>query len=128
MPVSCSADKSLKIWQCYRPGNTLGVWVGGWGGGGGMIGVSEWVLCGCCVGVGGWVVEVSGCCVGGWVVGVSEWVLCGWVGVVWVWVCHAHPAHIIVCAGVHVEGKNPKWCCVCTLSGYHTREVYDVAW
>ena len=51
--VSCSADKSLKIWQCYRPGNTL---------------------------------------------------------------------------GVHVEGKDPKWCCVCTLSGYHTREVYDVAW
>ena len=40
----------------------------------------------------------------------------------------SHPAHIIVCAGVHVEGKNPKWCCVCTLSGYHTREVYDVAW
>jgi WD40 repeat protein len=52
-PASCSADKTVKIWKCYKPGNSF---------------------------------------------------------------------------GVKVEGKDPKWLCVCTLSGFHSREIYDINW
>ncbi|XP_068629295.1 probable cytosolic iron-sulfur protein assembly protein Ciao1 isoform X1 [Battus philenor] len=30
--------------------------------------------------------------------------------------------------GIIVEDKESVWKCVCTLSGYHTRSVYDIAW
>ncbi|XP_039292759.1 probable cytosolic iron-sulfur protein assembly protein Ciao1 isoform X3 [Nilaparvata lugens] len=30
--------------------------------------------------------------------------------------------------GVVTEGSEPTWKCVCTLSGYHSRAVYDIAW
>ncbi|XP_064630561.1 probable cytosolic iron-sulfur protein assembly protein CIAO1 homolog [Lineus longissimus] len=30
--------------------------------------------------------------------------------------------------GIVVPGNDAVWKCVCTLSGYHTRPVYDVAW
>jgi len=41
--------------------------------------------------------------------------------------------HITVIAvdgviGVVTEGKNPTWKCTSTMSGYHTRPVYDVRW
>ncbi|XP_074106005.1 putative cytosolic iron-sulfur protein assembly protein Ciao1 isoform X1 [Cotesia typhae] len=31
-------------------------------------------------------------------------------------------------AGIPTPDNNPVWKCVCTLSGYHTRTVYDVDW
>ncbi|EOB00576.1 Protein CIAO1 [Anas platyrhynchos] len=30
--------------------------------------------------------------------------------------------------GVACSGTDPTWKCVCNLSGYHTRTIYDVAW
>lgn len=30
--------------------------------------------------------------------------------------------------GVHTSGSDPTWKCVCTLSGYHNRPIYDVDW
>ncbi|XP_065068957.1 probable cytosolic iron-sulfur protein assembly protein CIAO1 homolog [Rhopilema esculentum] len=30
--------------------------------------------------------------------------------------------------GIVATGKDPKWKCISTLSGYHTRSVYDVDW
>ncbi|NXT29704.1 CIAO1 protein, partial [Syrrhaptes paradoxus] len=30
--------------------------------------------------------------------------------------------------GVACSGTDPTWKCICTLSGYHTRTIYDVAW
>ncbi|XP_013397775.1 probable cytosolic iron-sulfur protein assembly protein CIAO1 homolog [Lingula anatina] len=30
--------------------------------------------------------------------------------------------------GVATSGSDPKWKCVCTLSGYHSRTIYDVCW
>ncbi|NWU30393.1 CIAO1 protein, partial [Dyaphorophyia castanea] len=30
--------------------------------------------------------------------------------------------------GVACSGSEPSWKCVCTLSGYHGRTIYDVAW
>ncbi|XP_046844050.1 probable cytosolic iron-sulfur protein assembly protein CIAO1 homolog isoform X2 [Xenia sp. Carnegie-2017] len=30
--------------------------------------------------------------------------------------------------GIHTNGKDPKWKCVCTLTGYHERTIYDVDW
>lgn len=30
--------------------------------------------------------------------------------------------------GIATKGKHPSWKCVCTLSGYHSRAVYDVRW
>lgn len=30
--------------------------------------------------------------------------------------------------GIATEGSDPTWKCVCTLSGYHLRTVYDVQW
>ncbi|NXG53433.1 CIAO1 protein, partial [Psilopogon haemacephalus] len=30
--------------------------------------------------------------------------------------------------GVPCSGNDPTWKCVCTLSGYHSRTIYDVAW
>ena len=30
--------------------------------------------------------------------------------------------------GVVMKGKTPSWKCISTLSGYHTRPVYDVRW
>ncbi|XP_057636245.1 probable cytosolic iron-sulfur protein assembly protein CIAO1 [Chionomys nivalis] len=30
--------------------------------------------------------------------------------------------------GVACSGSDPSWKCVCTLSGFHTRTIYDVAW
>ncbi|KAG8141201.1 hypothetical protein E2320_006853 [Naja naja] len=33
-----------------------------------------------------------------------------------------------VFSGVACSGPDPVWKCVCTLSGFHTRTVYDVAW
>ncbi|XP_026512485.1 probable cytosolic iron-sulfur protein assembly protein CIAO1 [Terrapene carolina triunguis] len=31
-------------------------------------------------------------------------------------------------AGVVCSGADPSWKCICTLSGFHTRTIYDVAW
>lgn len=30
--------------------------------------------------------------------------------------------------GVVTSGNDPAWKCVCTLSGYHSRTIYDIAW
>lgn len=30
--------------------------------------------------------------------------------------------------GIETADGNPKWKCVCTLSGYHDRAVYDISW
>lgn len=30
--------------------------------------------------------------------------------------------------GIATTGKNPTWKCVCTLSGFHDRPIYDVRW
>uniref|UniRef100_A0A8C3ID54 Probable cytosolic iron-sulfur protein assembly protein CIAO1 n=1 Tax=Chrysemys picta bellii TaxID=8478 RepID=A0A8C3ID54_CHRPI len=30
--------------------------------------------------------------------------------------------------GVVCSGADPSWKCICTLSGFHTRTIYDVAW
>lgn len=30
--------------------------------------------------------------------------------------------------GVSTPDKDPVWKCVCTLSGYHTRTIYDISW
>lgn len=30
--------------------------------------------------------------------------------------------------GVACSGTDPTWKCVCNLSGYHSRTIYDVAW
>ncbi|NXV82410.1 CIAO1 protein, partial [Atlantisia rogersi] len=30
--------------------------------------------------------------------------------------------------GVACSGTDPTWKCICNLSGYHTRTIYDVAW
>ncbi|CAF4773510.1 unnamed protein product [Pieris macdunnoughi] len=30
--------------------------------------------------------------------------------------------------GVSVSDKESSWKCICTLSGYHTRAIYDIAW
>lgn len=30
--------------------------------------------------------------------------------------------------GVACSSTEPSWKCICTLSGYHTRTIYDVAW
>ncbi|NXG07663.1 CIAO1 protein, partial [Sakesphorus luctuosus] len=30
--------------------------------------------------------------------------------------------------GVACSGSDPTWKCVCTLSGYHSRTIYDVSW
>ncbi|NWI88569.1 CIAO1 protein, partial [Pitta sordida] len=30
--------------------------------------------------------------------------------------------------GVACSGTDPTWKCVCTLSGYHSRTIYDVSW
>ncbi|XP_065918476.1 probable cytosolic iron-sulfur protein assembly protein CIAO1 homolog [Dysidea avara] len=30
--------------------------------------------------------------------------------------------------GIPTVGNDPTWKCVCTLSGYHTREIYDISW
>lgn len=32
------------------------------------------------------------------------------------------------CPGVACSGTDPTWKCVCNLSGYHSRTIYDVAW
>jgi len=41
--------------------------------------------------------------------------------------------HVIVIVadggiGVLTKGKNPSWKCISTISGYHTRPIYDVRW
>lgn len=46
--------------------------------------------------------------------------------------CPGH-RHILdsaeVCrAGVVCSGSDPSWKCICTLSGFHSRTIYDVAW
>jgi len=30
--------------------------------------------------------------------------------------------------GVVTKGQKPSWKCILTLSGYHTRPIYDVRW
>ncbi|GIX80694.1 probable cytosolic iron-sulfur protein assembly protein Ciao1 [Caerostris extrusa] len=30
--------------------------------------------------------------------------------------------------GIHVGGQDPIWNCVCTISGYHERAIYDISW
>jgi len=30
--------------------------------------------------------------------------------------------------GIPTPGGDPVWRCVCTLSGYHNRDIYDVNW
>ena len=30
--------------------------------------------------------------------------------------------------GIPTPGGDPVWKCVCTLSGYHNRDIYDVNW
>lgn len=30
--------------------------------------------------------------------------------------------------GVPTPDSEPVWKCVCTLSGYHNRDVYDISW
>ncbi|XP_057293928.1 probable cytosolic iron-sulfur protein assembly protein CIAO1 homolog [Hydractinia symbiolongicarpus] len=41
-----------------------------------------------------------------------------------IWQCY-HPNNP---DGIITTGNDPTWKCVCTLSGYHTRPVYDVDW
>nr|QSX72229.1 cytosolic iron-sulfur assembly component 1 [Halisarca dujardinii] len=41
-----------------------------------------------------------------------------------IWKCYK-PGNAL---GVQVEGQDPKWMCICTLTGYHSREIYDISW
>lgn len=34
----------------------------------------------------------------------------------------------VIFSGVATKGKYPTWKCVCTLSGFHDRPIYDVRW
>ena len=36
--------------------------------------------------------------------------------------------HLLFLTGDGKSGKDPVWKCVSTLSGYHTRTIYDVDW
>lgn len=39
-------------------------------------------------------------------------------------------SYVYVClvVGIPTVGNDPTWKCVCTLSGYHDREIYDISW
>ena len=38
------------------------------------------------------------------------------------------PIILLLHIGVPTPDSEPVWKCVCTLSGYHNRDVYDISW
>ncbi|KFV85196.1 putative cytosolic iron-sulfur protein assembly protein CIAO1, partial [Struthio camelus australis] len=63
----------------------------------------------------------------------DEWVCCatleGHESTVWSVAFDRSGEVILSCLpGVACSGADPTWKCICNLSGFHTRTIYDVAW
>uniref|UniRef100_A0A8C3S082 Cytosolic iron-sulfur protein assembly protein CIAO1 homolog n=1 Tax=Chelydra serpentina TaxID=8475 RepID=A0A8C3S082_CHESE len=71
--------------------------------------------------------------IGGWGVGGgegSDWIKCcsGLWDSAACSACRTALIAVWCIAGVVCSGADPSWKCICTLSGFHTRTIYDVAW
>ena len=53
-----------------------------------------------------------------------------WVGLLTplLFVLHLHLCTSFINPGIPTPDNEPVWKCVCTLSGYHGRDVYDISW